>query len=195
MFERSNTAVFAGGVLLALSITAGTASAAPITLVLPDIREGMFLLVQHDGIDHTKPTIAQLQARQEARKRINKQLQILKKMQLEQALIMGQQRRLMEQTLKRQNTRTQQRQLKSRQQETQEVQKRTTLQDEQRSGLNQSAQRIEQTTTARTNQRNQQEQSIKGKFPALQSYYRSLARRTLRAQNDRVVAPEIPRVP
>lgn len=53
----------------------------------------------------------------------------------------------------------------------------------------------EQPQTSHIIQHHQQEQSIKEKYPALQSYYRSLARRILRTQKDRIAAPEDPSLP
>jgi len=183
MLKRLSTA------LLAIAITAGAVQAGAVPPTLPDIRGGGLLLVQNDT---TPPSITQLKARQEARIRLNEQLQILKKMQIDQALLQVQQRKMMEQNLKRQTTRSRNRQIRATRQETAETQKRAVLQDELRSGQNQTVQRREEVTNNATNQRNLQEQSIKEKYPALQRYYESLARRALRAQSERVAAPKIP---
>lgn len=180
MFERPSPAVIAMAALLA----------DPVASTLPDIRDGAFWFVQQDGAGNANPGIAQLKARQEECKRINKQLQILKKMQVDQSLLLERQRKLVEQGLKRQTSQTRRRQLQARRQETEETQRRTILQDAQHNDRNLTARRLVQTTTSRNNRRNRQEQSIRKKYPALRSYYKSLTRRTLRAQNERMAAPE-----
>ncbi len=175
--------------LLAIAMMTGASYAGPVMPALGDINGAALVFVQ----DNTAaPTIAQLKARQEARIRLNEQLQILKKMQIDQALLQVQQRKMMEQNLKRQTTRSRNRQIKATRQETAETQKRAILQDELRSGQNQTVQRRAEVTNNATNQRNRQEQSIKEKYLALQRYYESLARRALRAQSDRIAAPKIP---
>lgn len=173
--------------LLAASVTTAASMAAPIVKSAPDNRAAMFRLVQQND---AKPSIGQLKARQEARKRINKQLLILKKMQVEQLQLQVRQRKLMEQTLKRQTIRSTQRKTEARQARSRENEKRSILENARRSEQNQTAQRNEQPKTALSNQRKLQEQSIKEKYPALQSYYRSLARRTLRDQNERSPGPD-----
>ena len=195
MFETSSTAAFAVVALLTKTITTGALPVASITPTLSDIPDGALVLALHDNADHTAPNLDQLKARQEVRIRINKQLQTLKKMQVVQSLLSEQQRSLTQQHILRQSAQSQQRQLLARQQEAQQAQKRTILLDAQRSGLNQSVQRGEQSQVSRVIQRNQQEQSIKEKYPALQSYYRSLARRILRTQKDRLAAPKDPSLP
>jgi hypothetical protein len=195
MFETSTTAAIAVVAVLTKTITTGAFPGASITPTLSEFPESMFMLAQHGDVDHAPPNINQLRARQEVRIRINNQLQILKKMQVEQSLLPEQQRNLTQQHILRQNAQAQQRQLLARQQEAQQAQKRIVLQDAQRSDINQTVQRSEQPQVSRVIQRIQQEQNIKEKYPALQSYYRSLARRILRTQKDRLAAPKDPSLP
>lgn len=176
--------------LLAITITTGTTVAAAIANPLPDIRGVTLWLVQQNSASPAKPSIAKLKARQEVRKRINKQLLILKKMQIDQMQLQSQQRKLMEQSLRRQTIRSNQRRTEARQAISREAEKRAILENARRSNQNLTLQRNEQPKTVLNNQRKMQEQSIKEKYPALQSYYRSLSRSTLRAQNDRNLSSE-----
>ena len=116
-------------------------------------------------------------------------------MRVEQNQMLNQQRNLSEQRLNRQIARTRQQKLQSLQPKTEAAKKRNSLLNDQRTNRTQTAQRIEQPKSIRAIQRNQQEQAVKGEYPALQRYYESLGRRTQRAQKDRLTIPKPKPVP
>lgn len=195
MLQSSSTFVIAMVALLAITITTNTAQSAPVTPAPTGVQDGAFVLVSHNATNHAAPTINQLKARQEVRIRLNEQLQVIKKMQAEQSQLLEQQLRQTDQHLIRQNARTRNHQLSARQHETLEVQRRTTLKDDQINAQGLSSKRLEQTASSRNIKRNLQEQDIKEKYPALLNYYKSLTRRILRTQQDRLAAPDTTSLP